>query len=73
MKYDILDLKDKRISCKIGPKFQNSLEILLKVTWISIYQAFVQNKYSQNYPAVSSINNVGFKAGGGHKPKANIA
>ena len=41
MKYDVLDLKIDILSCKIRLKFQNSLEILLKVSWISIYQAFV--------------------------------
>ena len=65
MKYDVLDLKINRLSCKIRPKFQNSLEILLKVTWILIYQAFVHHKYSQNYPVVSSINNVSCNGGEG--------
>ena len=68
MKYDALDLKINRLSCKIRTKFQNSLQILL----ILIYQAFVPHKYSQNYPAVSSINNVSFKGGGGLSHKLTL-
>ena len=46
MKYNVIDSKFNRLSSKIRPKFQNLLEILLKVTSISIYQAFMHHKYS---------------------------
>ena len=72
MKYAVLDLNINRLSCKIRPKLQNLLEILLKVTWILIYQTFVQNKYSRNYPVVSSINNVSFLGGGGIGQKLTL-